>query len=239
MSVLAESQFGVHPLIVGGAEHVPLPPRPDLSVEESSCAAGAFRDRLATRRSVRMFDPTRPVAEDVVAACAQAAGSAPSGANRQPWHFVAIANPELKARIRQGAEAEEREFYASAPEEWLQALAPLGTDSIKAHLTDAPWIIVVFAERWAEEAGRKVKNYYVPESVGIAVGFLIAAIHEAGLSCLPHTPAPMKFLNELCDRPEREKPMMILPVGYPAPDAVVPVEALRKKPLSAILTLRR
>ena len=216
-----------------------MPPRPALSADECLRAAQAFRDRLATRRSVRMFDPTRPVAEEVVAACVQAAGSASSGANRQPWRFVAIADSSLKTCIREGAEAEEREFYATAPEEWLQALAPLGTDSIKAHLTDAPWVIVVFAERWAEEEGRKVKNYYVPESVGIAVGFLIAAIHEAGLCCLPHTPAPMKFLNELCGRPEREKPIMILPVGHAAPGAIVPAEALREKPLSAILTLRR
>ena len=221
------------------AEQVPLPLRPALSDAESLRSAERFRDRLATRRSVRFFDPARPVSEAVIEACVTAAGSAPSGANRQPWHFVAIADPRLKARIREGAEEEERDFYASAPEEWLRALAPLGTDAVKTHLTDAPWLLVVFAERWREEPGGRSKNYYVPESVGIAAGFLIAAIHEAGLACLPHTPAPMRFLNALCGRPANEKPVMILPVGHPAPDATVPVEALRRRPLPEILTVIR
>jgi nitroreductase len=218
---------------------VPLPHRAVLSGAESLRAAEAFRDRLARRHSVRAFDPARPVAEAVIAACVRAAGSAPSGANRQPWHFVAIADPALKARIREGAEEEERAFYATAPQEWLDVLAPLGTDAVKTHLTDAPWLIVAFAERWAEEEGRRVKNYYVPESVGISLGFLIAALHEAGLCCLPHTPAPMRFLNALCGRPEREKPVMILPVGHPAPQATIPAEALRRKPLPAILSVIR
>ena len=175
----------------------------------------------------------------VIARCVEAAGAAPSGANHQPWHFVAIADPAMKARIRAAAEDEERAFYAGgAGDEWLAALEPIGTGVSKPHLTVAPWLIVVFAQRWGTRPdGTRFKNYYVPESVGIATGFLIAALHHAGLVCLEHTPNPMKFLNALCGRPESEKPVMILPVGHPAADATVPAAAKRKKPLDAILSL--
>jgi nitroreductase len=161
--------------------------------------------------------------------------------NQQPWHFVAVADPGLKAAIREGAEAEERAFYAGGGgDEWLAALEPVGTGPEKPHLTDAPWLIVVFAERWGlAPDGSRRKHYYVPESVGIACGFLISALHRAGLVCLTHTPNPMKFLNPLLGRPEREKPMMILPVGHPSADAVVPAAAKRKKALDEILTVRR
>ena len=192
---------------------------------------------MRKRHSVRQFAPT-PVPESVIAACIATAGTAPSGANHQPWHFVAIANPEMKTAIRTGAEDEERAFYAGgAGDEWLAALEPIGTGVHKPHLTDAPWLIVVFAQRYGlTDDGARYKNYYVPESVGIATGFLIAALHHAGLVCLEHTPNPMKFLNDLCNRPAHEKPVMILPVGYPATDATVPAVAKRKKPLSAILS---
>jgi nitroreductase len=181
------------------------------------------------------------VPEAVIAACIAAAGSAPSGANHQPRHFAAIADPGMKARIRQAAEEEERAFYAGgAGDEWLAALEPIGTGVEKPHLTMAPWLIVVFAQRYGLTAeGERYKNYYVPESVGIATGFLIAAIHHAGLVCLEHTPNPMKFLPELCRRPAHEKAVMILPVGYPAEDATVPAVAKRKKPLAEIMSLFR
>jgi len=177
----------------------------------------------ARRRSIRHFS-TAGVPKEAIELAIRIAGTAPSGAHRQPWHFVAIADPELKARIREGAEVEEREFYERrAPQEWKDALAPLGTDSVKEHLTDAPWLIVVFRRDYDLLAdGTRLKNYYMTESVGIAVGFLIQALHRAGLVCLTHTPAPMTFLREMCGRPENEKPFLILPVGYPAPDCRVP-----------------
>jgi iodotyrosine deiodinase len=189
---------------------------------------------------VRHFAPD-PVPEGVIAACIAAAGSAPSGANHQPWHFAAIADPAMKAQIRAAAEEEERAFYAGgAGDEWLAALEPIGTGADKPHLTDAAWLIVVFAQRHGlTRDGARYKNYYVPESVGIATGFLIAAIHHAGLVCLEHTPNPMRFLPEICGRPAQEKAVMILPVGYPAADATVPAAAKQKKPLSEILTFFR
>ncbi|MCZ8133458.1 MAG: nitroreductase family protein, partial [Rhodobacteraceae bacterium] len=176
---------------------------------------------------------------EVIETCIRTAGTAPSGANHQPWHFVAISDPALKARIRDGAEEEERAFYAGAAgDEWLAALEPIGTGVSKPHLTDAPWLIVVFAQRYGvTHDGTRYKNYYVPESVGLATGFLIAALHHAGLVCLEHTPNPMKFLGPLLGRPDHEKPVMILPVGWPAEDATVPAVAKRKKPLDAILTV--
>ncbi len=212
-----------------------LPDR--LAVPDPQATADAFLAHMRKRHSVRQFAPT-PVPESVIAACIATAGTAPSGANHQPWHFVAIANPEMKTAIRTGAEDEERAFYAGgAGDEWLAALEPIGTGVHKPHLTDAPWLIVVFAQRYGlTDDGARYKNYYVPESVGIATGFLIAALHHAGLVCLEHTPNPMKFLNDLCNRPAHEKPVMILPVGYPATDATVPAVAKRKKPLSAILS---
>jgi nitroreductase len=218
---------------------LPLPDRVQMPPDQALERACAFRDHLRKRHSVRDFAPDM-VPQAVIEACIAAAGTAPSGANQQPWHFVAVADPALKARIREGAEEEERSFYAGgAGDEWLQALEPIGTGVEKPHLTVAPWLIVVFAQRYGVAPdGTRRKHYYVPESVGIATGFLIAALHQAGLVCLTHTPNPMRFLNALLGRPENEKPVMILPVGYPAADATVPAAAKRKKPLDAILTIR-
>jgi iodotyrosine deiodinase len=217
---------------------LPLPDRVQLPPAESLSAVERHLAYMRQRHSVRDY-ATTPVDAAVITACIAAAGSAPSGANRQPWHFAAVGDPALKARIREGAEEEERAFYTGgAGDEWLAALEPIGTGVSKPHLTDAPWLIVVFAERWGVDAnGQRYKNYYVPESVGIACGFLISAIHHAGLVCLEHTPNPMKFLNGLLGRPEREKPVMILPVGYPAAGATVPEVAKRKKGLDQIMSL--
>ncbi|WP_295071072.1 nitroreductase family protein [Tabrizicola sp.] len=219
---------------------LPLPDRVQLDEDASLAAAERFRDYMRKRHSVRDYS-SRPVPEAVIAACIAAAGTAPSGANHQPWHFAAISDPTMKARIRQGAEEEERAFYqGGAGDEWLSALEPIGTGVSKPHLTDAPWLIVVFAQRYGlTEDGTRYKNYYVPESVGIATGMLISAIHHAGLVCLEHTPNPMKFLGPLCGRPEHEKPVMILPVGYPADRATVPAVAKRKKPLDQIMSVFR
>ncbi len=217
---------------------LPLPDRVQKPDAEALASATAFRDYMRKRHSVRDFDP-RPVPEAIIAACIAAAASAPSGANHQPWHFAAIADPQMKARIREAAEEEERAFYAGgAGDEWLAALEPIGTGVEKPHLTIAPWLIVVFAQRYGlTEEGRRYKNYYVPESVGIATGMLITALHHAGLVCLPHTPNPMKFLGPLCGRPDHEKPVMILPVGWPADSATVPEVAKRKKPLAEIMSV--
>lgn len=217
---------------------LPLPDRVQLPADASLGAARVFRDYMAKRHSVRDYAPT-PVAREVIEACVAAAASAPSGANRQPWHFVAVSDPALKSRIRAAAEEEERAFYeGGAGDEWLAALEPIGTGVSKPHLEAAPWLIVVFAQRYGiGPEGQRIKHYYVPESVGIAVGFLIAAIHHAGLVCLEHTPNPMKFLNAACGRPDNEKPVMILPVGYPANGATVPAVAKIKKPLSEVLSL--
>ncbi len=219
---------------------LPLPDRVGLDDERSQGAAEAFLAYMKKRHTVRDFLPD-PVPESVIAACVAAAGTAPSGANHQPWHFVAIADPAMKAQIRVAAEAEEEAFYAGgAGDEWLKALEPIGTGVSKPHLDVAPWLIVIFAQRYGmTRDGQRYKNYYVPESVGIATGFLIAALHHAGLSVLTHTPNPMKFLNGLCDRPDSEKPTMILAVGHPSPDATVPAVAKLKKPLDEILTIRR
>lgn len=220
-------------------EPVPLPDRRELSDAEMAAAAEAFFDLMKARHTVREFDP-RPVDRAVIARCVETAGRAPSGANHQPWHFVAIADPAMKAEIRKAAEAEEEKFYAGgAGDEWLKALEPIGTGVNKPHLEEAPWLIVIFAQRYGmTKEGTRYKNYYVPESVGIATGFLIAALHNAGLSALTHTPNPMRFLNDLCERPESEKPVMILAVGHPAAGATVPAVAKMKKPLDEILTVR-
>ena len=219
---------------------LPLPDRVQLPDDRSQVAAEAFRDFMRKRHSIRQFSG-HPVAEAVIAACIAAAGTAPSGANHQPWHFVAIANPAMKARVRAAAEQEERAFYeGGGGDEWLAALEPIGTGADKPHLTDAPWLIVVFAQRYGVTGdGARYKNYYVPESVGIATGMLITALHHAGLVCLEHTPNPMKFLAEMCGRPESEKAVMILPVGHPTADATVPAVAKRKKPLAEIMTVLR
>lgn len=219
---------------------LPLPDRVSRSDDDALKAAEAFRDYMRKRHSVRDFRPD-PVPEAVISACVAAAGSAPSGANHQPWHFVAISDPAMKARIRAAAEEEEQAFYSGGGgDEWLRALEPIGTGASKPHLDIAPWLIVIFAQRYGVSAdGQRYKHYYVPESVGIATGILIAALHHAGLSTLTHTPNPMKFLNTLCARPESEKPVMILVVGHPASDATVPEAAKIKKPLDEILTIRR
>lgn len=203
--------------------------------DEISRRAHSFREHASLRRTVRHFSP-RPVARSVIEDLILAAGTAPSGAHRQPWRFVAVGDPETKARIRQAAEAEEREFYGGrAPADWLEALAPLGTDEDKPFLEIAPWLIVVFAESYGvDDSGERVKNYYVQESVGIATGLLISAAHNAGLATLTHTPSPMRFLGELLNRPERERPFLILVVGHPAEDARVP--ALTRKHLDDIAT---
>lgn len=219
---------------------LPLPDRVQMPDDQAVAEAERFLAYMRRRHSVRDYDP-RPVPEAVIAACIAAAGTAPSGANHQPWHFAAIADPAMKARIRAAAEEEERAFYAGgAGDEWLAALEPIGTGVSKPHLTDAPWLIVVFAQRYGmTEDGARYKNYYVPESVGIATGMLITALHHAGLVCLEHTPNPMKFLPEMCGRPESEKAVMILPVGWPSDHATVPAVAKRKKPLDAIMTVFR
>lgn len=219
---------------------LPLPDRVQMPDNQAQAAAEAFLAYMRKRHSVRHFSP-RPVPQAIIEACIAAAGTAPSGANHQPWHFVAVSDPALKARIREGAEEEERAFYSGgAGDEWLAALEPIGTGVSKPHLTDAPWLIVVFAQRYGMTTdGTRYKNYYVPESTGIATGFLIAALHHAGLCCLEHTPNPMKFLGPLLGRPDHEKPVMILPVGWPAEDATVPAVAKRKKPLSEILSVFR
>ncbi len=219
-------------------EPLALPDRVTLEPAASLQQAQAFLAYMRKRHSVRDFSAA-PVAEAVIAAAVAAAGTAPSGANHQPWHFAAICEPAVKAEIRAAAEAEEQAFYAGgAGDEWLRALEPIGTGVSKPHLQIAPWLIVVFAQRYGKtQDGQRYKNYYVPESVGIATGFLIAALHHAGLTALTHTPNPMKFLNGLCSRPESEKPMMILAVGHPAADATVPAAAKRKKPLAEIMSV--
>ena len=220
-------------------EPLALPHRADLTDAQALERAEAAYADLQTRHTVRDFTD-QPVPREVIEACILAAGTAPSGANHQPWHFVAISNPALKAQIRAEAEAEERKFYeGGAGDEWIKALEPIGTNADKPHLDIAPWLIVVFAQRYgAFDDGTRYKNYYVPESVGIATGFLIWALHRAGLSVLTHTPNPMKFLNAALDRPASEKPTMILAVGHPAQDATVPRVAKIKKPLTEILSVR-
>ena len=194
-----------------------------------------FHQEIARRRTVRDFD-TRPVPREVIEQGLLAAGTAPSGANQQPWFFSVITDPARKRRIRLAAEKEEREFYGGkAPQEWLDALAPLGTDPDKPFLEEAPVLIAIFAQKFGmREDGSRFSHYYVPESVGIASGFLIAALHHAGLATLTHTPSPMGFLNEICGRPASEKPVILLVVGYPKAGCLVPVHGGIKKPLAQI-----
>jgi iodotyrosine deiodinase len=221
------------------AMHEPLRGLEDLTPVQMQARAQDFYAHIRQRRSVRDFD-SRAVPREVIEHCLRAAGTAPSGANQQPWFFSVITQPEHKKRLRAAAEAEEHEFYAQrAPQEWLQALAPLGTDASKPFLETAPVLIAIFAQKYGVHAdgpqrGEKFSHYYVPESVGIATGFLIAALHHAGLATLTHTPSPMRFLNEICGRPASEKPSILLVVGYPAPGCQVPVSAGIKKPLEAI-----
>ena len=208
---------------------------PDLSPDERIARARAFREDIAQRRTCRMFSDA-PVPREVIAEALLAAGTAPSGANHQPWHFAVISSPEMKHRIRLAAEEEEAAFYAGkASQEWLEALAPLGTDDDKSFLEIAPWLIVVFGQRRGGILpDEKRQNYYVVESVGIACGLMLAALHKAGLATLTHTPSPMGFLRELCGRPADEKPVMVIVAGLPAADATIPEYATRKKPLGQI-----
>ena len=217
---------------------LPLPDRFDWGDEERLAKSKNFYNWMRKRHSVRDFKKTK-INKEIIENAIRAAGTAPSGANHQPWHFVAISKLEIKSKIRIAAELEEKEFYSGgAGDEWLKALEPMGTDESKPHLEDAAWLIVVFAQRYGFfKNGSRYKNYYVPESVGIASGFLIASLHHAGLSILTHTPNPMRFLNELLGRPKSEKPIMILAVGEPSSQATVPVVAKQKKTDNEIMTI--
>lgn len=196
----------------------------------------AWYDEVRQRRSVRAFSP-EAVPLEIIENCLRSAGTSVSGANLQPWHFVVVSKPEIKTQIRLAAEAEERAFYAvKAPEEWLTALAPLGTDANKPFLETAPYLIAIFQQRYGEsvEGGERVKHYYATESVGIATGMLITALHHVGLACLTHTPSPMGFLNKILERPKSERPFLLLVVGYPSPETEVP--DIGKKALAEIAT---
>ncbi|MDF2754090.1 MAG: nitroreductase family protein [Gaiellaceae bacterium] len=208
-----------------------------LPADEQLARSRRFLERLRTRRSVRHFSEDA-VPYELVANAIAAAGTAPSGAHQQPWTFVVVSDPEAKRRIREAAEEEERRSYEGRmPNEWLEALRPLGTDWRKAHIEDAPYVVVVFEQAYGVRPdGTKIKHYYVKESVGIAVGLMLASLHEAGLATLTHTPSPMGFLREILGRPENERPYVLIPVGYPEADCVVP--DLERKPLAEILVRR-
>lgn len=216
---------------------IPWRPLPVLTDAERIARARTFFETIRTRRTCRQITDA-PVPREIIETAILAAGTAPSGANHQPWHFAVIGSTDKKRQIRAAAEEEEREFYAGkASQEWLDALAPLGTDADKPYLELAPWLIVIFGQRrgglYPDEDRQ---NYYVTESVGIATGFLLAALHEAGLATLTHTPNPMRFLNALCGRPASEKPIMIVVAGHAGADATIPVHATIKKPLDQIAT---
>jgi nitroreductase len=229
--VQADNEAGYEPIPL---HHTRLP------LADSRARSQVFLDTMRTRRSVRRFS-SDPVPYELIENAVAAAATAPSGANQQPWTFVVVADPEIKRRIREQAEAEERDFYDHhITPEWRAALAPLGTDFHKAHLTDAPYLVVVFAhayglEQRADGTERQFKHYYTPESVGIAVGFFLASITHAGLVALTHTPNPMAFLAEILHRPRNERAYVVIPVGYPAADATIPRHALIKKPLDTVL----
>lgn len=219
------------------ANFQPLASYIEYPVQEMKERAASFLTEMQKRRTVREFSD-RPVPREIIEQCLLTAGTAPSGANLQPWNFVVVEDPRLKREIRIAAEQEEAEFYERrAPQEWLDALAPLGTDAHKPFLETAPYLIVIFGKNHSERPdGRRFKNYYVNESVGIATGFLIAAIHHAGLVALTHTPSPMGFLNGILDVPPDNKPFLLLVAGFPARDAQVPV--ITKKSLEEIATFR-
>ena len=206
--------------------------------EEMRERARTFREQMAQRRSVREFSDG-PVPRELIEEAIRTAGSAPSGAHRQPWQFVAVDDPDLKTEIREAVETEEKKFYENrVTEEWKEALAPLGTDWRKPYLGAAPWLVICFAEQYGLDAdGEKTKNYYVQESVGIACGLFVTAIHNMGLATLTHTPAPMTFLRDLLDRPSNERPYILFPVGYPAEDATVP--NIERKSLDEIVQWNR
>ena len=216
---------------------LPLKSFREYPPEEMSKRAAEFHAQVDRRRTVREFSD-RPVPRSIIEDCLLAAGTAPSGANLQPWQFVVVSDPDLKKRIREGAEEEELKFYTErAPQEWLDALAPLGTNEHKPFLETAPYLIAIFAQgHGVRPDGSQVKHYYATESVGIATGILITAIHNAGLVSLTHTPSPMKFLNELLGRPANERPFLLLVVGYPEEGAVVP--DIERKSLDAIATFK-
>ncbi|MEZ4695227.1 MAG: nitroreductase family protein [Rhodothermales bacterium] len=215
-------------------QQLPYEYRP-FSPAEMKAASERFLDSMSQRRSVRSFSSESfPI--EVLQQCIACAGTAPSGAHRQPWHFVIVANPDVKSRIRMAAEREEREFYSTrAPDEWLEALAPLGTDANKEYLETAPYLVVLFAVNFGKDGDARVKHYYVSESAGIAAGFFIAAVHQAGLCTLTHTPSPMGFLADILERPENERPFLLMPVGFPAEGSTVP--DLRRKSLSEICSV--
>lgn len=220
-----------------GYRPVPWAGPPDYDPETMIARSAAFLAAARARRSCRFFAPD-PVPRAVIENAIRAAGTAPSGANHQPWHFAVIGSADKKARLRAAAEAEERAFYTGkAGSAWLKALSPLGTDADKAYLEVAPWLIAVFGQRKGGlEPGDRHQNYYVTESVGIACGMLLLALHDAGLATLTHTPNPMSFLNDLCGRPADEKPVMLIVTGRAAAGATVPEHALRKKPLEQIVS---
>ena len=217
----------------GTPPFVPLSTFERLAPDVMRERAASFYALMKRRKSIREFS-NETVPHEVIESCLLAAGTAPSGANHQPWHFAVVQSPDIKKRIREEAEVEEREFYERrAPQEWKDALAPLGTDAEKPFLEEAPLLIAIFGQKNTPlDDGRSVKNYYVPESVSIATGFLIAALHNAGLATLTHTPSPMSFLNTLLHRPENEKPYILLVVGYPKASCMVP--NIRKKLLADI-----
>lgn len=219
-------------------EPVALPAQAPLRPDDAKRQANDFLTQMSQRHSIRDY-ADKDVDEELIHTAIMTAARAPSGANQQPWHFVAIRNAKMKQKIREAAEAEETAFYdGGGGDEWLAALEPIGTGPDKPHLTKAPWLIVVFAQRYGlTKDGSRYKHYYVPESVGIATGILVTALHNCGLSCLIHTPNPMSFLNELCNRPQNEKPVMIIPVGHPADRAVIPKASLYKKPKAEILSV--
>ncbi len=220
-------------------EPIPLPDRQDLADEVALERVTEYYHFIRGRHSVRNYSD-RPVPREIIETAIRAAGTAPSGANHQPWHFVCVNDPQIKREIRIAAEQEEREFYGGrAGEEWLGDLEKIGTDAAKPFLEIAPWLIAIFIQRsGVDEEGNKRKNYYMSESVGIATGFLLNALHSAGLATLTHTPNPMKFLNKILERPSTERPYILLVVGHPTEDATVPAAALIKKPLAQIASFR-
>ncbi|MBL6689743.1 MAG: nitroreductase family protein [Pseudomonadales bacterium] len=216
-------------------DRISLPHRQNLSDDESLTEATAYYQFIKQRHTIRDFTD-RPVSRDVIETCLRAAGTAASGANHQPWHFACVSDPDTKKKIREAAEAEEREFYGGkAGDEWLDDLSKLGTDANKPFLETAPWLIAIFVQHYGRDhEGNKTKNYYTSESVGIATGFLINALHRAGLATLTHTPNPMRFLNNILERPASERPYILLVVGHAAENAKIPRAATIKKPLEEI-----
>jgi iodotyrosine deiodinase len=212
---------------------IPLPERKKFTEKEMIGGSKSFYEEMNLRRTIREFS-SEPINEEIIENCIKTAGTAPSGANKQPWYFVVVSNPTLKKEIRIAAEKEENSFYNErAPKEWLNALKPFGTDENKPFLETAPYLIVIFEQKYKiDEKGNKAKNYYTSESVGIASGILITALHRVGLATLTHTPSPMKFLNKILKRPDNEKPYLVLVVGYPATGAKVP--NIKRKSLNNI-----